>query len=73
MLEITNKTIDVMCEIINKKNLEISDVVIPINTNNTGLLDIKKIEQCYAAGYIATIKKIQEIKMQIRQEKEKVV
>ena len=73
VLEITNKTIDVMCEIINKKNLEISDVVIPINTNNTGLLDIKKIEQCYAAGYIATIKKIQEIKMQIRQEKEKVV
>ena len=67
VLDVAAKTIDIMCLAMNKDNLKSSDITIEVNTNNTGLLDTKRIDECYKAGYEATIKKISQIKLVIAQ------
>lgn len=73
IIDIATKTIDIMCDIMNKKNIEQSDVCIQVNTNNTGLLDVKRIDDCYIAGYSATINKIEEIRFILNNDKEEIV
>ena len=47
---------------IGENNLQKSDYVLTIETDKTGLLDIKKLDNCYKYGYEAVSKKIEEIK-----------
>ena len=56
------RTIDIMGNKIGEKNLEKSDYVLTIKTDKTGLLDVKKLDNCYKYGYEAVSKKIGEIK-----------
>ena len=62
IMDVVMRTIDIMGNKIGEKNLEKSDYVLTIKTDKTGLLDVKKLDNCYKYGYEAVSKKIGEIK-----------
>ena len=62
IMDVVMRTIDIMGNKIGEKNLEKSDYVLTIKTDKTGLLDVKKLDNCYKYGYEAVAKKIDEIK-----------
>ena len=62
IMDVVMRTIDIMGNKIGEKNLEKSDYVLTIKTDKTGLLDVKKLDNCYKYGYEAVSKKIDEIK-----------
>ena len=62
IMDVVMRTIDIMGNKIGEKNLEKSDYVLTIKTDKTGLLDVKKLDNCYKYGYEAVLKKIDEIK-----------
>ena len=62
IMDVVMKTIDIMGNKIGENNLQKSDYVLTIETDKTGLLDIKKLDNCYKYGYEAVSKKIEEIK-----------
>ncbi len=61
-MDIAMRAIDLMGNKISEENLKESDYILTIGTDKTGLLDIEKLDSCYQYGYMATIKKINEIK-----------
>ena len=61
-MDIAMKTVDMMGNKISELNLLNSDLVVTINTDGTGLLDIENSEYCFNSGYEAGIKNIQKIK-----------
>lgn len=62
IMDVVMRTIDIMGNKIGEKNLEKSDYVLTIKTDKTGLLDVKKLDNCYKYGYETVSKKIDEIK-----------
>lgn len=62
IMDIVMKTIDIMGSKISEENLEISDYVLNVYTDKTGLLDIQKLDSCYKYGYDCVMKNIDEIK-----------
>lgn len=60
-LDIGMKILDMMTEKIIDKDIEKSDYIITIPTDETGILDIKKIDYCFKSGYETTQKQIKEI------------
>ena len=62
IMDVVMKTIDIMGNKIGENNLQKSDYILTIETDKTGLLDIKKLDNCYKYGYEAVSKKIDEIK-----------
>ena len=62
IMDVVMRTIDIMGNKIGEKNLEKSDYVLTIKTDKTGLLDVKKLDNCHKYGYEAVSKKIDEIK-----------
>ena len=62
IMDIIMKTIDIMGSKISEESLEISDYVLNVSTDKTGLLDTSKLDTCYQYGYQAVIDKIDEIK-----------
>ena len=56
------KKIDIMGNKISEENLELSDFVLTVRTDKTGLLDTEKLDSCYKYGYQAVIDHIDEIK-----------
>ncbi len=62
IMDLVMRTIDIMGNKIGEKNLNSSDMILTIETDKTGLLDVKKLDSCYQYGYNATLEKIQEIK-----------
>lgn len=62
-LDVGMKILDMMTEKIIDKDIEKSDYIITIPTDETGLLDIKKIDYCFNSGYETTKKHIKEIKL----------
>lgn len=62
VMDIAMRTINIMGNKISENNLELSDYILTIKTNNMGLLDINNMEYCYKYGYEATIKNIDNIK-----------
>lgn len=62
VMDIAMRTIDIMGSKIAEKNIGLSDCVITIETNKTGLLDTKNIDSCFQSGYETTIKNISKIK-----------
>ncbi len=65
IMDIIMKTIDIMGSKISEESIEMSDFVLNVTTDKTGLLDIQKLDKCYKFGYEAVIKNLQEIKEKI--------
>ena len=62
VIDIVMRTIDIMGNKIIEKELEKSDYILTIPTeNDIGLLDINKIKDCYKCGYETTKKKKKKI------------
>lgn len=62
VMDITMKTIDIMGNKLCDEQLEMSDFILTIPSDGTGLLDVDNIDYCYKSGYTETIKQIQKIK-----------
>ena len=62
IMDIAMKTIDIMGNKISEKSLELSDFVLTVRTDKTGLLDTQKLDSCYKYGYEAVIEHIDDIK-----------
>lgn len=62
IMDIVMKTIDIMGCKISEKSLEMSDFILDVYTDKTGLLDIEKLDSCYKYGYECTMNKINDIK-----------
>ena len=62
IMDITMRTIDIMGNKISEENLEMSDLILTITTDKTGLLDTEKLDECYEYGYKTVIEKLGEIK-----------
>lgn len=60
-LDIGMKIMDMMTEKIIDKDIEKSDYIITIPTDETGILDVSKIDYCFNSGYETTKKCIKEI------------
>lgn len=62
IMDIMMKTLDIMGDKISEESLKMADIVVTVNTDKTGLFDIKKIDYCYKSGYNSVIQNIKEIK-----------
>lgn len=62
VMDIMMRSIDIMGNKISEDNLNSSDMVLTIQTDKTGLLEIEKLDDCYKYGYRQTINNIDKIK-----------
>ena len=62
IMDIVMKTIDIMGSKISEENLEMSDFVLNVTTDKTGLLDTQKLDECFEYGYQAVLQNIDKIK-----------
>lgn len=61
IMDIVMKTIDIMGSKISEESLEMSDYVLNVYTDKTGLLDIGKLDSCYKYGYDCVMQNIDKI------------
>ncbi len=66
IMDLTMRTIDIMGNKISKESLEKSDLVITIQTDKAGLLDVEKLDSCYEYGYKAIIENLDKIKQVLK-------
>ena len=62
IMDIVMKTIDIMGSKISEESLEMSDLVLNVVTDKTGLLDTQKLDECYDYGYQTVIHNLDKIK-----------
>lgn len=62
VMDIAMRTIDIMGNKISEESLQISDYVLTVQTDKTGLLDVEKLDSCYKYGYNAVIQNLSKIK-----------
>ena len=62
MMDLGMRTIDIMGNKISEENLSQSNLILTIQTDKTGLLDIEKLDSCYKYGYQAVINNLDAIK-----------
>ncbi|MBR6504246.1 MAG: patatin-like phospholipase family protein [Clostridia bacterium] len=62
VMDIVMKTIDIMGSKVSEESLEMSDYVLTVYSDKTGLLDTGKLDICYKFGYDAVVKEIDKIK-----------
>lgn len=62
LMDIAMRTIDIMGNKISEESLSLSDFILTIKTDKTGLLDVEKLDSCYKYGYDAVIKNLDKIK-----------
>ena len=60
-MDIIMRTIDGMGNKISEDNLNLSDFVLTVPTDKTGLLDVEKLDSCYRYGYEAVMNNLEEI------------
>lgn len=65
IMDITMRAIDIMGNKISEESLEQSDLILTIQTDKTGLLDIEKLDACYKYGYKAVLQNLYKIKKTI--------
>lgn len=65
VMDIVMRTIDIMGNKVSEENLSDSDMVLTIQTDRTGLLEIEKLDDCYKYGYRQTINNLDKIKEMI--------
>ena len=61
LMDFVMKTLDIAGNKLSEKSLNLSDFVLTVPTDRTGLLDIKKMDKCYNFGYKTAIKNIDKI------------
>lgn len=66
IMDFVMKTIDIMGSKISEESLEMSDYVLNVYTDKTGLLDTDKLDMCYKYGYSCVMKNINEIKKMLQ-------
>ena len=62
VMDITMKTIDIMGNKLCDEQLEMSDYIVTIPSDGTGLLETENLDFCYKSGYMETMKNINAIK-----------
>lgn len=62
IMDIVMKTIDIMGNKISEEGLLLSDYVLTVPSDKTGLLDVEKLDKCYKYGYDTVIKNLEDIK-----------
>lgn len=62
IMDIIMRTIDIMGNKLSEKSLQNSDMILTIETDKTGLLEIEKLDDCYKYGYRQTLNNIDKIK-----------
>ncbi len=62
IMDIAMKVVDIMGSKVSEESLYMSDYVITIPSDGTGLLETSKIDYCYKSGYNTVIEHIEEIK-----------
>lgn len=62
IMDIIMRSIDIMGNKVSEENLSSSDMVLTIQTDKTGLLEIEKLDDCYKYGYRQTMNNIDKIK-----------
>ena len=66
IMDIAMRTIDIMGNKISEESLKECDFVLTISTDKMGLLDTKKLDNCYKYGYKAVIENLSKIKKAIQ-------
>lgn len=64
-MDIIMKIVDIMGSKISEESLKLSNYVLTIPSDGTGLLDNDKIEFCFESGYKTARAKIEDIKKSI--------
>lgn len=62
IMDIVMKIIDIMGRKVSEESLKISDYIVTIPSDGTGLLETTKIDYCYKSGYDTVMKNIENIK-----------
>lgn len=62
IMDIVMKIIDIMGRKVSEESLKISDYIVTIPSDGTGLLETTKIDYCYKSGYDTVMKDIKKIK-----------
>ena len=61
IMDIAMRSIDIMRNKVSEENIKNSDMLLTIQTDKTGLLEIEKLDDCYKYGYRQTINNIDKI------------
>lgn len=61
IMDIIMRSVDIMGNKVSEENLNSSDMVLTIQTDKTGLLEIDKLDSCYKYGYRQTINNLDKI------------
>ena len=56
------RSIDIMGNKVSEENIKNSDMILTIQTDKTGLLEVEKLDDCYKYGYRQTINNLDKIK-----------
>ena len=62
IMDIAMRSIDIMGNKVSEENIKNSDMILTIQTDKTGLLEVEKLDDCYKYGYRQTINNIDKIK-----------
>ena len=62
IMDIVMRSIDIMGNKVSEENMKNSDMILTIQTDKTGLLEVEKLDDCYKYGYRQTINNIEKIK-----------
>lgn len=62
LMDIVMKTLDIMGNKISEESLEMSDYVLNVFTDKTGIFDVEKLDKCYEYGYQSVIDNLDKIK-----------
>ena len=61
IMDIVMRAIDIMGNKASEENIKNSDMILTIQTDKTGLLEVEKLDDCYKYGYRQTISNIDKI------------
>lgn len=61
IMDIVMRSIDIMGNKVSEENIKNSDMMLTIQTDKTGLLEVEKLDDCYKYGYRQTINNIDKI------------
>lgn len=67
VMDIIMRSIDIMGNKVSEENIIKSDLVLTIQTDKTGLLELEKLDDCYNYGYRQTLNNIDKIKSLIKE------
>lgn len=61
IMDIVMRSIDIMGNKVSEENIKNSDMMLTIQTDKTGLLEVEKLDDCYKYGYRQTVNNIDKI------------